>query len=149
MSETLDIWRPDGGVFARRTAYVTGASAAVLGLIGMIWGSWLAGLIFAVMLLAYFGLNDFSAWRGIRHHRWELTSDYLIHRGEEGESLVPLGDIAEVSTRFGWSVLVTLSNGQTLPILYVRYPKQIMQRIRATRAALLPITAPAQKAAQL
>lgn len=147
MSETLDIWRPDRAVFLRRTVILAIATIVFIllfsllsgfALLGAVNSLWQLPLIVCALALVYFAFNDYILWRSVRSERWELTTTALIHHGSEGQRQLALSDVTDVKTRFGWTVIVTQKNGQSVEMSYVRQPAQIAKRILHTRDTLVP-----------
>lgn len=139
MTVTLAQWRPELGVFLRRCAWVSGATLALFTLAGLVTGIWEILYAAPVLIVAYsFLFEDHLRWRAARHDRWELTPTSLIHHGFEGGGQVPLSDISDTATRFGWTVIVKLKSGQRVEMAYVRKPREIADQIIAARDGMAP-----------
>jgi hypothetical protein len=143
MSDALAAWTPALPVFARRCAVVGLVSIITIALagwgIGITTGIWQVFYVGPVLMLAYnIGFEDPARWRVARQNRWHLRSDALIHHGTDGEARIPLADIIDVRSRFGWSVVVFLKDGLRLRLSYVRDPQDIATHILAARNRLSP-----------
>lgn len=134
MSEPLAEWRPALPVFIRRCVWVGAATIALFAALGLITGFWQILLAAPVLIIAYtFLFDEHLKWMAARHESWTLTPTDLIHRGYEGEALIPLSEITRTATRFGWTVIVVLKSGLKVEMAYVRNPRAIADQIIAAR----------------
>lgn len=134
MTKTLAEWRPNLRVFLRRCLWVGAATLAGFLFVGLFTGIWQILFAAPVLIIAYsFLFDDHLRWRAARQDRWELTDQTLIHHGYEGVGQVPLADIVDATTRFGWTVIVKLRSGQRVEMAYVRAPQEIAAKILAAR----------------
>ena len=134
MSAVIAEWQSALPVFLRRCLVVGGLTVLAFGGFGIVSGFWQIMLAMPVLIVAYvFLFDDHLRWFSIRHDRWQLTPTHLVHLGQDGESRVPLDQIDETATRFGWTVIVTLGSGLTLEMPYMRDPGKIAAQILAAR----------------
>lgn len=143
MSEPLAAWSPALAVFIRRSLIVGVITLVVMAVsgwaIGAMTGFWQVLYVGPVLVVVYtMGFDDPLRWRMTRQNRWYLRSDALIHTGPEGDARIPLADIANVHTRMGWSVIISLKSGLRLRIAYVPQAAEVAAQILAARGRLVP-----------
>lgn len=143
MSEALAAWTPALSVFLRRCAIVGGLTIGLMLLAGWIIGTttgfWQVMYVGPVLAFTYnIAFEDPARWRAVRHNRWHLRSDAIIHHGPDGQVRIPLTDVVDVRTRLGWSVILFLKEGLRVRISYVSTPNEIATQILAARARLAP-----------
>jgi hypothetical protein len=143
MSEPLAAWTPALPVFIRRTVIVGAITltclAAVGWIIGVLYNRWEVFYLAPFLALVYnIGMEDPTRWRAARQSRWHLRTDAIIYHGPDGETRIPLVEITDVRTRFGWSVVLFLEDGQRVRMTYLPECKYVAMQIRSARARLLP-----------
>ncbi len=142
MSDALAAWTPAPKVFIRRCLIVAAITLVVMALFGWgigVWtGFWQILYVGPVLALTYnIGFEEPIRWRTIRQNRWYLRTDAIIHYGAEGETRIPLAEITDVRTRFGWSVILYLKDKQRVRMAYLPDSAGVAMQIRAARARLL------------
>lgn len=139
----LAAWDPSLKVFLKRSVIISAITVVAVLLVGRIIGvwsdNWYVFYIGPVLLLIYSTLiDDPNRWRLARRSRWYLQSDAVIHNGPEGEARIPLSDIVDIRTRFGWSVVLFLKGGMRVSMAYLPDSKNVALQIRAARERLMP-----------
>lgn len=135
--DKLAEFRPAFAVFVRRTLIVGLVTLAVFAVIGAATGIWQILYVAPVLAVAYiFAFDDLQKWRNASTEVWTLTPDTLIHMGPEGEAHIPLAEITDGWTRFGWTVIVQLHSGLRVEMQYLRKPQLVITQILNTRNAM-------------
>jgi hypothetical protein len=127
-------WTPKRSVFLRRIAVLACATFFGLTLIGLVSSltfdlplRWI--LPTAALLSLGFLIDDLVSWRSARFDRWLLREGKLIHEGPEGTAMVPMNEVARISTRFGGPVIVHLKDGRRLALRYLPHPTETAGQI--------------------